>query len=74
MRILEEAGWKPGPDGIRVKDGTPARFTLMYPAGDSLRKELALAVASDAKRIGIDVTARRPRLGRHRARAWRRTR
>jgi len=55
VRILEEAGWKPGPDGIRVKDGTPARFTLMYPANDSLRKELALAVASDAKRIGIDV-------------------
>lgn len=55
VRILEEAGWKAGPDGIRVKDGTPARFTLMYPAGDSLRKELALAVASDARRIGIDV-------------------
>jgi peptide/nickel transport system substrate-binding protein len=50
-----EAGWKPGADGIRVKDGTPARFTLMYPAGDKLRQELALAVASDAKRIGIDV-------------------
>lgn len=55
VRILEEAGWTAGADGIRVKDGTPARFTLMYPAGDSLRKELALAVASDAKQIGIDV-------------------
>lgn len=54
-RILDEAGWKPGPDGIRAKDGTAARFTLMYPAGDSLRKELALAVASDAKRVGIDI-------------------
>ncbi|MBB6552286.1 ABC transporter substrate-binding protein [Nonomuraea rubra] len=52
---LEKAGWKTGADGIRVKDGTAARFTLMYPAGDSLRKELALAVASDAKQIGIDV-------------------
>jgi peptide/nickel transport system substrate-binding protein len=52
---LEEAGWKAGADGIRVKDGRAARFTLMYPAGDSLRKELALAVASDAKQIGIDV-------------------
>ncbi|MEV4576240.1 ABC transporter substrate-binding protein [Nonomuraea jabiensis] len=52
---LEEAGWKAGADGMRAKDGTPARFTLMYPAGDSLRKELALAVASDAKQIGIDV-------------------
>nr|SBO95187.1 Dipeptide-binding ABC transporter, periplasmic substrate-binding component (TC 3.A.1.5.2) [Nonomuraea gerenzanensis] len=55
IATLEAAGWKAGQDGIRVKDGTAARFTLMYPAGDSLRKELALAVASDAKRIGIDV-------------------
>lgn len=55
VRILEQAGWRLGPDGIRVKDGTAAKFTLMYPAGDSLRKDLALAVASDAKRIGIDI-------------------
>ncbi|MFE3453816.1 ABC transporter substrate-binding protein [Nonomuraea sp. NPDC059194] len=48
-KLLDEAGYKPGPDGIR------ASFTLMYPAGDSLRKELALAVASDAKKIGLDV-------------------
>ncbi|MCP2343999.1 ABC transporter substrate-binding protein [Nonomuraea roseoviolacea] len=53
--VLESAGWKVGGDGIRAKEGTPARFTLMYPAGDALRKELALAFASDAKRIGIDV-------------------
>ncbi|MDX3099440.1 ABC transporter substrate-binding protein [Nonomuraea angiospora] len=55
VATLEEAGWKAGADGIRAKDGTPAAFTLMYPAGDSLRKELALAVASDAKQVGIDV-------------------
>ncbi|GIH71502.1 ABC transporter substrate-binding protein [Sphaerimonospora thailandensis] len=55
VRALEQAGWMPGPDGVRVKDGTAARFTLMYPAGDSLRKELALAVASDARRIGVDI-------------------
>ncbi|RVX40332.1 peptide/nickel transport system substrate-binding protein [Nonomuraea polychroma] len=55
VSILEEAGWKAGSEGIRSKDGTAARFTLMYPAGDSLRKELALAVVSDAKQVGIDV-------------------
>ncbi|PZG43242.1 4-phytase [Spongiactinospora gelatinilytica] len=54
-RLLDEAGYKPGADGIRAKDGRRAEFTLMYPAGDSLRKELALAVASDAKKIGIAV-------------------
>ncbi|MFD0660150.1 ABC transporter substrate-binding protein [Thermocatellispora tengchongensis] len=54
-RLLDQAGWTLGDDGIRVKDGRRAAFTLMYPAGDSLRKELALAVASDAKKIGIAV-------------------
>ncbi|MFC0097747.1 ABC transporter substrate-binding protein [Micromonospora marina] len=54
--VLDAAGWKPGPDGIRVKDGRPAAFTLMYPATDSLRKELALAVTADAKKVGITVT------------------
>ncbi|WP_422733187.1 ABC transporter substrate-binding protein [Micromonospora sp. WMMD558] len=54
--ILDAAGWKPGPDGIRVKAGRPAAFTLMYPASDSLRKELALAVTADAKKVGVKVT------------------
>lgn len=54
-QVLDQAGWVRGADGVRAKDGTPATFTLMYPAGDSLRKELALAVASDAKKIGVDV-------------------
>nr|WP_062336582.1 ABC transporter substrate-binding protein [Herbidospora sakaeratensis] len=53
--VLDEAGWRAGDDGVRVKDGARASFTLMYPAGDSLRKDLALAVASDVKKVGVDV-------------------
>jgi peptide/nickel transport system substrate-binding protein len=53
---LDAAGWTAGPDGIRVKGGRQAAFTLMYPATDSLRKELALAVTADAKKVGIKVT------------------
>ncbi|MFI6484683.1 ABC transporter substrate-binding protein [Nonomuraea sp. NPDC050663] len=53
--LLDGAGWKQGDDGVRAKDGVRAAFTLMYPAGDSLRKELALAAASDAKKIGLEV-------------------
>ncbi|MFI1378445.1 ABC transporter substrate-binding protein [Embleya sp. NPDC020886] len=55
-RLLDEAGWRKGDGGIRVKDGRAARFTLLYPAGDALRKDLALAYVSDAKRIGIDIS------------------
>ncbi|MFG7941450.1 ABC transporter substrate-binding protein [Streptomyces cacaoi] len=54
-KILDAAGWKPGKDGIRVKDGKRAAFKLWYFSGDKLRKDHALAYASDAKKAGIDV-------------------
>ncbi|WP_086794617.1 ABC transporter substrate-binding protein [Streptomyces thermovulgaris] len=56
-RILDEADWKPGADGIRVKDGRRASFTLLYPSGDKVRQDHALAYASDAKKAGIEVKA-----------------
>ncbi|MEV5725018.1 ABC transporter substrate-binding protein [Streptomyces pharetrae] len=55
-RILDRAGWKPGDDGIRTKNGRRAAFTLLYPSGDKVRQDHALAYASDAKKAGIDVT------------------
>ncbi len=54
-KLLDDAGWKPGGDGIREKDGQRAAFTLWFPAGDKLREEHALAFASDAKKAGIEV-------------------
>ncbi|MFE5631635.1 ABC transporter substrate-binding protein [Streptomyces sp. NPDC056543] len=54
-RILDEAGWKPGADGVRVKDGVRAEFPLWYLSGDKLRQDHALAYASDAKKAGIAV-------------------
>ncbi|MFJ3325523.1 ABC transporter substrate-binding protein [Streptomyces griseus] len=56
-KILDEAGWKPGKDGVRVKDGVRAAFPLWYLTGDKLRQEHALAYASDAKKAGIAITA-----------------
>lgn len=55
-KILDEAGWIPGADGIRVKDGVRAAFPLWYTTGDKLRQDHALAFASDAKKAGIQVT------------------
>ncbi|WP_129843552.1 ABC transporter substrate-binding protein [Streptomyces sp. RFCAC02] len=54
--ILDEAGWTEGDDGVRAKDGQRAEFTLWYPAGDRLRQDHALAYATDAKEIGVDIT------------------
>lgn len=55
-KILDDAGWKPGEDGIRVKDGVRASFPLWYTSGDKIRQDHALAFASDAKKAGIEVT------------------
>ncbi|BCJ63510.1 ABC transporter substrate-binding protein [Polymorphospora rubra] len=54
-QILDAAGWVPGPDGIRVKGGQRAEFTLMYFPNETLRRDLSLAFTSDAKKIGIEV-------------------
>ncbi|MER5729519.1 ABC transporter substrate-binding protein [Streptomyces sp. NPDC002138] len=55
-RILDDAGWRPGADGVRVKDGVRAAFPLWYTSGDKIRQDHALAFASDAKKAGVEVT------------------
>ena len=55
-KLLEEAGWKEGADGIREKDGVKAEFTLMFSNGDSVRQALAEDVSNQLKEIGIEVT------------------
>ncbi|MGB3375974.1 MAG: ABC transporter substrate-binding protein [Microbacterium sp.] len=56
-KLLADAGWADGDgDGIVEKDGTPAQSTLLYPADDQLRADLALVVAEQAKEFGIGIT------------------
>ena len=54
-KILTEAGWIEGKDGIREKDGIKAEFTLMYHPDDSVRQALAEDTANQLKEIGISV-------------------
>ncbi|WP_158851740.1 ABC transporter substrate-binding protein [Saccharothrix deserti] len=56
-RLLDEAGWRRGTDGMRSRDGQVARLPILYPAPDVLRKELALAAAGDIAKLGIDAPA-----------------
>ncbi|CAL9370016.1 Oligopeptide-binding protein AppA [Actinosynnema sp. ALI-1.44] len=53
--LLDQAGWVRGADGLRARDGVPARFTLMFPIGDVVRADLATAFAAEAKAVGVDV-------------------
>ena len=54
-KILDDAGWKEGGDGIREKDGQKATFTVMFSQKDEVRRDLALAFAQDMKAIGLDI-------------------
>ena len=56
-RILDQAGWVAGADGIRSKAGVRAAFTVGYPAGDLERRAIAQAFATQLRAVGFDVTA-----------------
>ena len=54
-QILDEAGWVETASGIRAKEGVPAKLTLWYASGDATRRDLAQAVRSMLKPVGIEV-------------------
>lgn len=57
--ILDAAGWIDSDgDGVRERNGLRAEFTLLYPASDTLRQGLALAVADMVRPIGVRIDAK----------------
>ncbi|GAB1514387.1 ABC transporter substrate-binding protein [Actinophytocola sp. KF-1] len=56
LDALSAGGWVPGTTGVRAKNGVPARFTLHYPAGDSVSAALAQTFAENALAVGVEVT------------------
>jgi len=55
---LQTAGWTPGPDGIRVKDGKPLEFTYVNTGDDPVGKAVASATAAMLKNIGVRLNIR----------------
>ena len=56
--LLDEAGWAPGADGVRSKDGLRASFALWYPTGDSVRQAIAAEFANQLADLGIEAVLR----------------
>ena len=53
-KLLDEAGWAPGADGVRVKDGERASF-LLYGIQDTQWNRMTEAVQADLRRVGIEM-------------------
>lgn len=57
--LLEEAGWRPGPGGVRVNDaGERLQIELMTTAGNRLRELVQQVVQGQLKQVGVEIRIR----------------
>lgn len=54
--MLDAAGWKPGADGIRTKNGVRLAFTNSTTAGNHLREQVQQLLQQDFQQIGAEMT------------------
>ncbi|HEX2035343.1 MAG TPA: peptide ABC transporter substrate-binding protein [Chloroflexota bacterium] len=57
-RLLDEAGWRPGADGIRVKDGVRAAMTFSTTSGNQLRELTQQVMQEMLQAVGIGLEIR----------------
>jgi peptide/nickel transport system substrate-binding protein len=57
MRLLDEAGWRPGASGTRERDGTPLKLTLVTTSTPE-RIAVARALADQVGKIGVALDVR----------------
>ncbi len=53
--LLDQAGWAPGADGIRTKDGERFSFTILNRGGRNDRIAIAQVIQAQLKEVGIEV-------------------
>ncbi|MGD2070500.1 MAG: peptide ABC transporter substrate-binding protein, partial [Gemmatimonadota bacterium] len=54
-RMLDAAGWRPGPDGVRVRGGRRFSFTMLNRAGASDRIAVAQVIQAQLRDVGVEV-------------------
>lgn len=59
QQLLDQAGWKPGPDGIRVKDGQRLTLALPYYTGSAAADSTVELIRSQLKAVGIEIQTRK---------------
>ncbi len=55
-KLLDDAGWAPGADGIRAKDGVKLAFTCSTTAGNHIREQVQQYMQQSFKDIGVEMT------------------
>ncbi|MGO4317360.1 peptide ABC transporter substrate-binding protein [Agrobacterium sp. 16-2014-1-2a] len=55
-KLLDDAGWVPGADGIRAKDGVKLAFTCSTTAGNHIREQVQQYMQQSFKDIGVEMT------------------
>lgn len=54
--LLDQAGWVPGPDGVRVKNGQRLELQISYVGGQVVAPAIAAIVQQELKGVGIVLT------------------
>ncbi len=57
-RLLDEAGWRRGANGLRAKAGTPLAFTLITQSGFAIRENVSQSLQQAFRAIGVDMQIR----------------
>lgn len=57
-RLLAEAGWRPGKDGILEKDGLRFEFTILVNQGNNERIRVAVILQQMFRAVGVKVSIR----------------
>ncbi len=55
-KLLDDAGWKAGSDGIRAKNGTKLSFDMYTNSGNKVREQYLTVMQQQWKQIGVDMT------------------
>lgn len=53
--LLDEAGWRMGERGVRMKDGKPLELTLMTTSGNQTREQVEALLQAQWRKIGVDL-------------------
>ena len=63
QRMLEQAGWRRGSDGVRARDGTRMQLRLIVAAGNALRDQTARQIGEALDKIGVVLSVEQQQMG-----------